>query len=303
MKEQVASLAVVALFAVACADPVSPGRSLQGHDALATVSGPTTTYPAGLSVAQVRVCKTIPGDAPAGVQFNFTATVTSIIPAGAPGAPIGFSIVGVPGQAACAVPFTSSKNGGQLDQVVIVEGAAPQGWTLSNIDVVQVKDGPNYVPPAGGYADSEDEATRTATVFVNDDMARLVTFTNTFTPEPPPGGNNGCTPGYWKQAHHFDSWPAGYTPGMSFNAALGLPGTNLFSDGFTLLDALGANGGGKNALARHAAAAILNAASGFYPLSVDQVKAAVLEAYNNASLIESKKNLLAGYNELGCTLN
>jgi hypothetical protein len=138
-------------------------------------------------------------------------------------------------------------------------------------------------------------------------MARTTVFENTFRapPPPPPQGGEGCTPGYWKQPHHFDSYPAGYTPGMSFNTALGLPGTNLFSDSFTLLQALGANGGGKNALARHAAAAILNAASGGvdYDLTVADVQDAVLAAYNNASLIEAKKNLLASFNEQGCPLN
>jgi hypothetical protein len=30
-------------------------------------------------------------------------------------------------------------------------------------------------------------------------------------PTEPPPGNQGCTPGYWKQPHHLDSW-VGYTP-------------------------------------------------------------------------------------------
>lgn len=71
---------------------------------------------------------------------------------------------------------------------------------------------------------------------------------------PPPCG--GCTPGYWKQPHHFDSWEAtGFAPGDTLSDAFGceLPEK-------TLLEALEARGGGENAFMRHAVAALLNAA-------------------------------------------
>ena len=293
-----------ALIAVACGETVAPvesARVLQGGSITRAVIGPTTTYPAGVSVSNVRLCKVVPAGSPSGVSFNFTVTVTPVIPAGPAEAPEAVSL-----QAGeCADVHMSSLDGAELAKVEIVEGVLPAGWANTNIDVVQIMDGSTYLPPAPGLSDSEDETTRTATVYINDDMGRLVTFTNTFTEEPPPGGGEGCTPGYWKQKQHFDSYPAGYSPDMSFNAALGLPGTALFADSFTLLDALGQGGGGKNALARHAAAAILNAASGGvdYDLTVADVQAAVLAAYNNASLIEAKKNLLANFNEQGCPLN
>ena len=295
-----------ALIAVACGETVAPvesARVLQGGNITRAVVGPTTTYPTGASVSNVRLCKVVPAGSPSGVSFNFTVTVTPVIPAGPAEAPEAVSL-----QAGeCADVHMSSLDGAELAKVEIVEGVLPAGWANTNIDVVQIMDGSTYLPPAPGLSDSEDETTRTATVYINDDMGRLVTFTNTFTeePPPPPGGGEGCTPGYWKQKQHFDSYPAGYSPDMSFNAALGLPGTALFADSFTLLDALGLGGGGKNALARHAAAAILTAASGGvdYDLSVADVQAAVLAAYNDASLIEAKKNLLANFNEQGCPLN
>ena len=66
----------------------------------------------------------------------------------------------------------------------------------------------------------------------------------------------GCTPGYWKQDQHFDSWEAtGYEPGDSFDVVFGVASSN----GWTLLEALDAGGGDENALARHATAALLNA--------------------------------------------
>ena len=44
--------------------------------------------------------------------------------------------------------------------------------------------------------------------FPNDITA---TATDSVDREPPPGGE-GCTPGFWKQTQHFDSW-VGFAPG------------------------------------------------------------------------------------------
>jgi len=46
-------------------------------------------------------------------------------------------------------------------------------------------------------------------------------------------GGQGCTPGYWKQPHHFGSW-VGYVPGDLFDAVFGVDG----SGNPTLLEAL-----------------------------------------------------------------
>ncbi|MBW2504022.1 MAG: hypothetical protein JRE16_05570, partial [Deltaproteobacteria bacterium] len=68
----------------------------------------------------------------------------------------------------------------------------------------------------------------------------------------------GCTPGYWKQAHHFDSW-TGFEPDDSYEAVFGVSAT--CQDGLTLLEALKKGGGGECALGRHAVAALLNASN------------------------------------------
>lgn len=85
---------------------------------------------------------------------------------------------------------------------------------------------------------------------------------------PPPGGGEGCTPGFWKQSQHFNFWTAPYTPGTLFST--------VFEDAFpgkTLLQVLQQGGGGLNALGRHTVAALLNAASSDvdYDLTVQQV--------------------------------
>ncbi len=118
--------------------------------------------------------------------------------------------------------------------------------------------------------------------------------------EKPPQGGEGCTPGYWRQDQHFDSWvPTGYAPGDEYNVVFGVSGS--FD---TLLDAVWANGGGENALARHAVAALLNAAHPDinYAYSVDEILAGVQNAYATGDF-EPFKNALDTANNAGCSLN
>ena len=135
-------------------------------------------------------------------------------------------------------------------------------------------------------------------LFVNQYHGFVLTFTNS-TPQT---GAEGCTPGYWKQPHHLDSWD-GYAPGDGFNATFGI-GTAWFPDNLTLLNALKLGGGGKNALARAAVAALLSASSGGvdYPMTTADVIAAVQGVYPSGAI-----NTLAGQldanNNLGCPLN
>lgn len=97
----------------------------------------------------------------------------------------------------------------------------------------------------------------------------------------------GRTPGYWKQKQHFDAWPSPYFPvdrpppaslvASQFHG-VGFSGSQF--NGRTLLDVLGEGGdaGGYVALARHIAAALLNAASGKTPVLT---VAAVLQIWND----------------------
>jgi hypothetical protein len=138
-------------------------------------------------------------------------------------------------------------------------------------------------------------ATTTVTDRFHFDQARIVTH----CAPPPPTGDKGCTPGYWKQAHHFDSW-VGFAPTQKYESVFGV---NVPGDP-TLLDALKANGGGINALERHSTAALLNASNSNvgYPLTVSQVIAKVQAAIAGGT-IEQTKDEFEGFNELGCPLN
>ncbi len=117
------------------------------------------------------------------------------------------------------------------------------------------------------------------------------------TPTPTPGGE-GCTPGYWKQEQHFDSWVT-YSPDQLFSSVF----DNAFP-GMTLLEVLEQGGGGLNALGRHTVAALLNAANDdvAYELSV----ASVISAFNAAfpgGDYEALKNEFASLNERLCPID
>jgi hypothetical protein len=121
------------------------------------------------------------------------------------------------------------------------------------------------------------------------------TTTTTTTPE----GGEGCTPGFWKQDQHFDSYPAGITPTTTL-ASVGFVGTGST----TFLTALSTGGGGLDALLRHAAAAYLNAAS----TGVDfDLSTSDVVSMTNAAILsgdyETTKDEFEELNEQGCPLS
>lgn len=111
------------------------------------------------------------------------------------------------------------------------------------------------------------------------------------------GWDVGCTPGYWKQTQHFDSW-VGYTTDQTLQSAFGCGGST------TLLEALNANGGGLYALERHAVAALLNStAVSHYSYTTTQVTEKFCGALNNGDIIETVKNRFEAQNDGTCPLN
>ena len=112
-------------------------------------------------------------------------------------------------------------------------------------------------------------------------------------------GGEGCTPGFWKQDQHFDSW-VGFSTSDKFEDVFGVevPGDP------SLLDALNSGGGGINALMRHAVAALLNASNPDvdFDFTVAEVIALVQEAIETGD-IERIKDILAAANEQGCPLS
>jgi hypothetical protein len=129
-----------------------------------------------------------------------------------------------------------------------------------------------------------------------------------------PGGGQGCTPGYWKQSQHFDSWvPTGFlttqTAGSVFSN-LGAACPTLA--GKTLVDSLQGGGGPSfckkvRILTRAAVAAVLNAAhlGVSYPRTVADIQAAVNTAIasGKANIVTDLASALDKDNNLGCPLN
>jgi hypothetical protein len=126
------------------------------------------------------------------------------------------------------------------------------------------------------------------------------TTTVTTTPE-----GEGCTPGFWKQDQHFDSWPVSTATTL---AGAGFVGTG--NQGATLLAALSFQGGptvqdAKNILMRAAAAAYLNSFAVDYPLEPAEVVSMVNDALasNDRATILALAAVLDANNNLGCPLS
>jgi len=115
-------------------------------------------------------------------------------------------------------------------------------------------------------------------------------------------GPNGCTPGFWRQEHHYVQWPFSASPSHLWTDLFVDPDGQF--DGLTLGEVVEERGGGVHALGRHAVAAYLNALNinVDYPLSASEVQDLVNAAMESGDY-ETAKNVLAGYNELGCPIN
>jgi hypothetical protein len=132
--------------------------------------------------------------------------------------------------------------------------------------------------------------------------------------QPPPPGGEGCTPGYWKQDQHFDSWvPTGFKTnqqaGSVFSSlAAACPALAIK----TLLDSLGGGGGETfcqkvQILIRAAVAAVLNAAHPGvdYPRTVAEIQSAVKAAIasGDKTTVTNLATALDKDNNLRCPLN
>lgn len=171
-----------------------------------------------------------------------------------------------------------------LDSIVVFQGLAPNRATPLTLTKTVVT------------------GSNTATALNGLELGALVIFYNRFVPPPPPPeGGQGCTPGYWKQSQHYDSYPAPYTYDTQFSAVF----ENAFP-GMTLQQVMSTGGGGLEALGRHTVAALLNAASS--GVSYDFTVADVIAGFNNTfpgskNQYNTQKDIFAGFNEQGCPLN
>jgi hypothetical protein len=140
----------------------------------------------------------------------------------------------------------------------------------------------------GGSPFTVDLSTRTVTVTVLSASIVTVTFNNA-------AGNQGCTPGFYKQTQHFSSW--GSIKQTATVSSIGIGGAVASLEAESLLDALQGAGGSTLAdaeaiLLRAAVAAYLNARIGSgvsYPLS----QAQIITAVNGALATGDRDTILA----------
>ena len=133
------------------------------------------------------------------------------------------------------------------------------------------------------------------------------TSTSTTTTTTPEGGE-GCTPGFWKNnadKKGATQWTAPYDPEDLVSSVFSAAPTAIGDK--TLVAGLQQGGGQLDALTRHAIAAVLSAAHPGvdYPLTVAEIVDMVNAAYlsNDADVVEDTKDVLAGFNEAGCSIS
>jgi hypothetical protein len=193
--------------------------------------------------------------------------------------------------------------------VTLSEDGKFLAWEISNNTKMLafiIKGGPNYnVYDYVSYDFTSDSGL--GAPLYKKDHPQISHYNFCYQPEVP-AGDQGCTPGYWR--NHANRW-TGAEPTDDFDATFGV---DLFTPDITLGQAIQLGGGGVNALARHATAALLNAYGGIpnddgnnttvaYPYTAGKVIEMVQDAVANSSTIEDTKDLFAAANELGCPLN
>ncbi|MCI0437243.1 MAG: hypothetical protein L0271_26940 [Gemmatimonadetes bacterium] len=254
---------VLATFAACEQGPAEPNLDV----ALDLTVSPTVPNP---SVERLIVCK----DGPAGT-YSFTVTGPNDV-GGAfdldAGDCVQVLLRGGPGQ---TVTVTEDKN------------ALPAGVAFSSVTATGIG-------PANTQTDQVNASASAVVGGAPTPSGAVFVFFNVASP------TQGCTPGYWKQEHHFGSWTAPYDPDDLFSAH--------FEDAFpgmTLLDVLSNGGGGLDALGRHTVAALLNAANP--NVNYGMTPAQVIAAFNavfpgTKAQYNTLKDQFASANELGCSL-
>jgi hypothetical protein len=245
------------------------------------------------------------GQAALGPSFNVTAPAARVTVCKDGSAPIGtynFTVSQVDGRGGTllAGPAFSLGSGECADVWEALPNPPDPDLPPVNVTVTEL------APPAGvqfdslvGNSDADGPfftTSPTGTVRVNYSHGATFTYFNSAIPT---GGGEGCTPGYWKQPQHFDSWTAPYTASTQFSA--------VFEDAFpgkTLVQVLSLGGGGLNALGRASVAALLNAASP--DVDNGMTAADVIAAFNGVfpgGDYETLKNAFDASNNAGCPID
>jgi hypothetical protein len=240
-----------------------------------------------------------------GGTYNYAITGAPFLGSGNPGPNITNAAPALaPG--ACANVANDGAGAGfaDPDNVTATQGIIPGTAQLDSVRIENAR-----YSQQGGTATLQGVDTipagNPATGLIANERATRITF---FYSEGQQGGGEGCTPGYWKQDQHFDSWVF-YTPGQTLESVFNMPDA-LGMDNTTLLQAL-QGGGGKGVqgaakiLMRAATAALLNSQG----VNFGQTSAQVIASVNAALASNDRPTMIAlaadldAQNNAGCPLN
>lgn len=175
MTKRIPLAVAFAALAMACSDPTVPTRTLVTTGPLAAVLTPITTTTPAVPFGRIELCKTsnVAG------TFNFTASGPAGTVANAQ------IVIGAGGGTVCyptPIYISAIGNAAGAETVVITETA--NAVPLTNIDIQQyLHPSPTYLPGTH-LNDAFSVANRNATIKINSDMSRRVTFVNTAPPPP-----------------------------------------------------------------------------------------------------------------------
>jgi len=251
--------------------------------------------PTLLQAHQLKICKD--SDPLHPVTGSFTFDVSTVIPNSTP-TPL-TSVDVIPG--ACSRLIDGIDG---FPNYIVQEEFQPNTAVTKIWSIINYAYSPN---PGGTGLVSSDTSSRIATVLLAGAAVTEVHFVNSFVNLP---GNQGCTPGYYKQPQHFSSWT--YTTNTTVSSVFGPIVASLSTE--TFLQALQGGGGpgltgAEEILLRAAVAALLNTTNAHvaYPLTVGEITLLVDQALQsgNRETILSVASTLDAYNNGpgGCPLN
>lgn len=207
---RLAPAVAIAAFAAACADQSTP----MGPSALSTGAAfDISTAAAG--EGDLRICKA--GNATGTFTFDYSFALAPGAPVVTPPAPGSVNV-----DAGSCVTVLNVSAGRFV--ATVTEQAPPANWALTSIAVSQtLATVPSWAVPVTNVG------TRTASFGLSNDLGSEVTFTNTYTPPPPPYCT--LTQGYWKT--HTEDWDSGekyvdagdtfYNSGYSYIDIMNMP--------------------------------------------------------------------------------
>lgn len=231
-------------------------------------------FPGLLSANNITICKSTGNSALIGQDFDFTVT----------GGTYSSGTISVKAGGACVTLRGVLQFPGAQSPFTITE-LAPFGSTLTGINVTT-----NTTTPPTTY--TIHLTTRSVTINIIHGSLVTVTFTNST-------GDQGCTPGFWKQSQHFDDWRS-FSPNQTVSTIFSGAESSLESE--SLLDALQGGGGpgllgAEKILLRDAVAALLNAANG--TVQYPRTTAEIISSVDAALATHDRDTILA----LGTTLD